>query len=124
MDITPPSPSPSSKLTPASSSSAAKSGSPYKPPRGAYREYHAGLLASIAGVNLAPDFTLSMPRCVGDTCVCGKRGDEIARGTFWLHSQCVRFVATKIMLAKVEYARLVAEGQIEAPKPRTIKAAP
>lgn len=88
---------------------------------GAFREHLAGLISNVAGVPLSPEFSLERPVCDGDRCVCGKRGDEIARGVHWLHPKCVRFVASKIMLARMEYARLVASGEIEAPKPRTRK---
>ena len=86
-----------------------------------FREHLSGLISKVAGVSLAPGFTLERPVCDGDRCVCGERGDEIARGVYWLHPKCVRFVASKIMLARMEYARLVAVGEIEAPKPRTRK---
>ena len=58
-------------------------------------------LSAIAGIELAEGFTLDAPACVGETCVCGRRGDEIARGTFWLHPQCVRLGAARASAWKV-----------------------
>lgn len=59
-------------------------------------------MSEIARVPLAEGWTYDRPICIGETCACGQRGDEIARGTFYFHARCVRVVASRVVAAKVE----------------------
>lgn len=47
----------------------------------------------------------------GDVCdVCGTRADEIARGVFWRHPQCIRYIAAR---STSEYIRQAWEASKE-----------
>lgn len=85
---------------------------------GAYRAHVSRLISEIAGVPLAEGWSYDNPIAgLNGRCVCGERGDEIARGV--LHPQCIRRVASMIVAAKIDYATRVHVGEIVPVKPRT-----